>query len=381
MLIEPHGGELINKVATDDTELLQQAENFTAITLSLRDLTEVENIATGLYSPLQGFMGQQDYKSVVEDMELENGLPWTIPVVLGVSKEKADRLEVGKRVALTDSEGEIYAVLNLSQKYNYDKEKEAQAVYQTTEIKHPGVKNLYERGEVLLAGEINLLRRISHDKFNQYRRDPQEVRKIFAEKGWDKVVGFQTRNPIHRAHEYIQKCALEICDGLLLSPLVGETKSSDVPVEYRIKSYEVVKDSIYPKNRVALSVFPAAMRYAGPREAVFHAICRKNYGCNYFIVGRDHAGVGDYYGTYQAQELFNQFDSEQLGVKPLCFDYSFYCKKCNSMATAKTCPHDSKHHISLSGTKVRKMLKKGKRPPKELTRPEVSEVLIKGMAQ
>ena len=382
MLIEAHGGKLVNRIVegVKKEELLKKAETMPKIKLSIRDLTEIENIASGLYSPLEGFMVEADYNSVIEKMYLTNGLPWTIPVVLGVSREKADELEVGTDVALADNKGTIYAVLHLEDKYTYNKEREAELVYKTVEDKHPGVVKVYERGEVLLGGKISLLRRIEHKLFNEYRLDPKDVRELIKEKGWNRVVGFQTRNPIHRAHEYIQKCALEICDGLLLTPLVGKTKSSDIPVEYRIKSYEVVMDKIYPNDRTALAVFPAAMRYAGPKEAVFHALCRKNYGCTHFIVGRDHAGVGDYYGTYEAQEMFDNFKTEEIGIEPLRFEHSFYCKECESMATAKTCPHDKDEHIFLSGTKVRKLLREGKRPPKEMTRPEVANVLIKGIA-
>lgn len=381
-MIAPHGGKLVNRIVEGEEreQLLAEAEDMPALALDTRELTEAENIATGLYSPLQGFMKEEDYTKVVEDMYLSDGRVWTIPVVLGVDESKVRSLSVGEDIALTDSNGKIYAILHLDDKYYVDKEKEARLVYKTTDREHPGVANVYQRGDVLLGGDITMLNRIKHGLFNKYRRDPAEVRNYIQDKGWKRVVGFQTRNPIHRAHEYLQKCSLEIVDGLLLSPLVGETKSSDIPVEYRIESYEVVMNDIYPRDRIFLSVFPAAMRYAGPREAVFHALCRKNYGCTHFIVGRDHAGVGDYYGTYEAQEMFDNFSSEEIGITPLRFEYSFYCKKCKSMATTKTCPHDSEEHIGLSGTKVRRLLREGKRPPVEMTRPEVADVLIRGMA-
>nr|WP_027339427.1 sulfate adenylyltransferase [Halonatronum saccharophilum] len=383
MLIEPHGGELINRIVEREqlAHILEGNKNLKKLALSLRDLTEAENIATGLYSPLEGFMTEKDYLKVVEEMHLDNGLAWTIPVVLGVDEEKAKEFEPGDDILLTDYDGVEYGVLFLDDMYTYDKVKEAKLVYKTDEREHPGVANLYKRGNVLLGGKISLFKRVEHGLFNNYRLDPKDTRALIEEKGWKRVVGFQTRNPIHRAHEYIQKCALEICDGLLLTPLVGETKGSDVPVEYRIESYEVVMNRIYPQDRTGLSVFPAAMRYAGPREAVFHALCRQNMGCSYFIVGRDHAGVGDYYGTYDSQEIFHEFAFCEIGIEPLCFEHAFYCKKCGSMATAKTCPHDSEHHISLSGTKVRSLLSAGKRPPEELTRPEVADVLIRGMAK
>ncbi|MDI3548498.1 MAG: sulfate adenylyltransferase [Halanaerobiales bacterium] len=381
-MIEPHGGKLINRIVLDSKrdELLVKAVKMPKLVLSKRDLTEAENIATGLYSPLTGFMNEEDYNSVLEEMRLADGTVWTIPVVLGVSRQEAEQLVIGTDVALTGKSGRIYAILHLEDKFQPDKKREAELVYKTRDETHPGVANLYRRGEVLLGGTISMLNRIEHKLFNQYRVDPAQVRKDFAARGWKRVVGFQTRNPIHRAHEYLQKCALEITDGLFLSPLVGETKSTDIPVEYRIESYEVVMDKIYPPSRVYLAVFPAAMRYAGPREAIFHALCRKNYGCTHFIVGRDHAGVGDYYGTYEAQEIFDQFKDEEIGITPLRFEYSFYCTKCESMATSKTCPHDKKFHIGLSGTRVRAMLREGKRPPKEMTRPEVADVLIRGMA-
>ncbi|MCF8001919.1 MAG: sulfate adenylyltransferase [Halanaerobiales bacterium] len=383
MMISAHGGKLVNKVVDgqEREELLNKAKSMVHVSLSNRDLVEVENIATGLYSPIEGFMNEEDYKSVVENMRLADGTVWTIPVVLGVTEEKTKNIEVGNRIALTDNKDKVYAVMDVEDIYKYDQKREAQKVYKTTSSEHPGVENVYSRGDYHIGGEIHLLERIQHDKFNEYRLDPKDVRKYIEDKGWDRVVGFQTRNPIHRAHEYLQKCSLEIVDGLLLSPLVGETKSSDIPVDYRIESYEVVMDKIYPKGRVFLSVFPAAMRYAGPREAVFHSLCRKNYGCTHFIVGRDHAGVGDYYGTYEAQEMFDNFTKEEIGITPLRFEYSFYCEKCKTMATTKTCPHDSEHHIGLSGTKVRRLLREGKRPPEEMTRPEVADVLIRGMAE
>ncbi|MCF8008657.1 MAG: sulfate adenylyltransferase [Halanaerobiales bacterium] len=382
-MIAAHGGKLINKIleGKEREELLAKATNMFHLKVNQYDLIETENIAIGLYSPIEGFMNKEDYNSVVQNMRLSNGTVWTIPIVLGVNQSELENIEIGEQIALTDNKENIYAVMDIEDIYEYDKRKEAKNVYKTDSSKHPGVKNVYKRGQFHLGGKIYLLNRINHQKFNQYRLDPIEVRKQIKEQGWQRVVGFQTRNPIHRAHEYLQKCSLEITDGLLLSPLVGETKSSDIPVDYRIESYQVMIDKIYPKNKVFLAVFPAAMRYAGPREAIFHSLCRKNYGCTHFIVGRDHAGVGDYYGTYDAQKIFDNFKQEEIKIVPLRFEYSFYCKKCKSMATTKTCPHDSDHHIGLSGTKVRKLLKEGKRPPKEMTRPEVADVLIKGMKE
>lgn len=380
-MIEAHGGKLINRIlkGKDREELLSKLDSMPELVLSTRDLTEAENISTGLYSPLQGFMVEEDYRMVLEKMRLADGTVWSLPIVLGIKEEEAKRFNIDDDIALKSTDGKAYGVLHLKDIYRVDKKKETELIYKTSDAKHPGVANIYKRGEVLLGGKISMLNRLEYKMFNNYRLDPRDIREYIKSKGWKSVVGFQTRNPIHRAHEYLQKCALEIVDGLLLSPLVGETKSSDIPVEYRIRSYEVLLDKIYPRDRVFLAVFPAAMRYAGPREAVFHAICRKNYGCTHFIIGRNHAGIGNYYDTYEAQRIFDNFSAEELGIIPLKFEYAFYCTKCKSMATKKTCPHEDKYHISLSGTKIRSFLKNGRRPPKEMTRPEVADVLIEAM--
>lgn len=382
-MIKPHGGRLVNKEVSGAKRenILEYIEEMPLLKLSRRDLMELENIGIGLYSPLEGFMNEEEYNGVVEEMRLPDGTVWPLPVVLGVSKNKAAALKIGSKIALASQAGKVYGILKLEDKFIPDKEKEAEYVYRTRDKKHPGVAAMDRRGEVLLGGGLILVNRLTDLSFASYRHDPIDVRREFCKRGWKQVAAFQTRNPIHRAHEYLQRCALEITDGLFLSPLVGETKSSDIPAKYRIKSYEVVIDKIYPSSRVYLTVFPVAMRYAGPREAVFHALCRKNYGCTHFIVGRDHAGVGNYYGTYDAQLIFDEFDKEEIGITPLKFEYSFYCTKCQGMATAKTCPHEKSYQISLSGTRVRELLRQGERPPVEITRPEVVDVLIEAMAQ
>ncbi len=381
--IEPHGGKLVNRILEDREreEVARKAPELERITLNDREISDLELIAIGGFSPLEGFMCRDDYHSTIDTMTLKNGLPWTIPVTLSTSRENADRLKEGEDVALADADGEILAVLHLEEIFPHDKEKEALQVYGTTEDAHPGVKKVYEMGDVLLGGRVSVLKRPEHKDFTRYRLDPCETRALFKERGWKRIVGFQTRNPIHRAHEYLQKCALEAVDGLMIHPLVGETKKDDIPADVRMRCYEALMENYYPKDRVLLAVFPAAMRYAGPREAVFHAIIRKNYGCTHFIVGRDHAGVGNYYGTFDAHYIFDEFDPQAIGITPLFFDYTFFCKKCGSMASYKTCPHDSSDHITLSGTKVREMLREGKTPPPEFSRPEVAKILIEAMRQ
>jgi sulfate adenylyltransferase len=351
-LIPPHGGKLVNRLAAEPamSRLAAEAEGLPKIALDVQQQCDVEMIAIGAFSPLEGFMGAKDYRSVCEHMRLAGSrLPWPIPILCPVDAAVARAIKLGQRVCLTDDQARPLAVLTVREKFARDKDIEIEVICAN-----------YDVG------------------FERYRLPPAETRRIFAERGWKTVVAFQTRNPIHRAHEYLTKCALEICDGLLIHPLVGHTKSDDISAEVRMKCYEHLIDNYYNKQRVLLSVMPAAMRYAGPREAILHAIIRKNYGCTHFIVGRDHAGVGSYYGTYDAQRIFDEIDAQTLGIVPLKFEHSVWCNKCQSMVSAKTCPHGKESHVFLSGTKVREMLKAGQLPPSEFTRPEIARILMEG---
>lgn len=377
-LIEAHGGTLINRVVEgkERQELDTKSKELKQVKLNAREISDLEMIAVGAFSPLEGFMCKDDYHSTMDTMTIKGGIPWTIPVTLSVTVEEANLFKADEDLSLVDDSDNILAVLHLEEIFDIDKEKEALEVYGTTEDAHPGVANVYKMKDKLLGGRISLLKRTEYDKFNDNRMDPVETRAFFKEKGWRRVVGFQTRNPIHRAHEYIQKCALETVDGLMIHPIVGETKGDDIPADVRMECYDALMDNYFPNDRVALVVLPAAMRYAGPKEAIFHALIRKNYGCTHFIVGRDHAGVGDYYGTFDAHYIFDEFDEDAIGIRPMFFDYTFYCKKCGGMASFKSCPHSSDEHISLSGTKVRAMLVDGIEPPPEFSRPEVAKILI-----
>ncbi len=380
--IAPHGGTLVNLLATgrEAEQLADRAEHHPKIRVGERELSDLEMLTVGALSPLTGFVREHDYHSILESMHLSSGLPWTIPVTLSLDQDEVKRIGGADAVTLLSAQSDRpLAVLEVEEVFRRDREKEALAVFGTQDLDHPGVRALHEAGDFYLAGTVRALRLPEHRTFARYRLTPAETRAEFERRGWRTVVGFQTRNPIHRAHEYIQKCALEIVDGLLVHPLVGATKGDDVPAEVRMRCYEALFAEYYPKDRAMIAVFPAAMRYAGPKEAIWHAIARKNYGCTHFIVGRDHAGVGSYYGTYDAQKIFDEFEPGELGITPLRFEHSFYCRKCEAMGSPKTCPHGDEHRVILSGTKVREMLRAGKRPPVEFSRPEVADILIEAM--
>jgi sulfate adenylyltransferase len=365
-LIAPHGGTLLSLTGERPANL----DSLETVEVSPRELADLDMLASGALSPLRGFMGQADYARVLDEMRLADGTLWALPVTLAVASPPR-----GDVVALTDEAGTPYATLAVEEVFSYDPRHEAERCFRTTEEAHPGVARIYEQPRLYVSGEVTVFER-PEPAFAELALDPADTRRAFAERGWKRIAGFQTRNPIHRAHEYVTKSALETVDGLLVHPLVGETKSDDVPVAVRVDCYRALLDGYYPANRTLLSAFPAAMRYGGPREAVWHAICRKNYGCSHFIVGRDHAGVGSYYGTYDAQLIFDEFPAADLGIEPLMFEHSFFCRRCDTMASGKTCPHGPDEHVFLSGTKVREMLGRGERPPLEFTRPEVADILI-----
>ncbi|TCP70477.1 sulfate adenylyltransferase [Baia soyae] len=382
-MIQPHGGTLVSREVsdTDKEKWLQKKGQYPVVTISERTFSDLYCIATGVFSPLTGFLTEADYSSVLTDMRLCNGLVWSIPITLSIPPGQKDEISSSEYVFMQRKDKSIVGVVGVESIYQVDQQKEAQYIYRTTDPNHPGVRNLLQQSSLYLGGAIWLWQRPTLDPFTNYHLTPSYTRNYFQQQQWNTIVGFQTRNPVHRAHEYIQKAALETVDALFLHPLVGETKADDIPAQVRMKSYETILEHYYPTERVLLGVFPAAMRYAGPREAIFHAIARKNYGCTHFIIGRDHAGVGSYYGTYDAQHIFKELSPDDLGIQPLFFEHSFYCRRCLGMASYKTCPHSDEDHVILSGTKVRKMLTAGEVPPPEFSRPEVVRVLINGLAK
>jgi sulfate adenylyltransferase len=376
-MITPHGGRLVDQLLDEASarRRLAAASDAAHIRLDARQASDVHCIAIGAFSPLRGFMGSTDHGSVCRDMRLHDGTVWSLPVVLAVDEQRAAGRRTGETLVLEDPDGAPLALLAVSEVFRVDVDAEVEACFGTGDVAHPGVAARREQGAFCIAGEVWALR-VPVSPFSDYDLTPAQSRERFAQLGWRTVVAFQTRNPVHRAHEYLQKVALELVDGLFLQPLVGETKGDDIPAAVRMRCYETLLAGYYPHDRVVLGTFPAAMRYAGPREAIFHAIVRKNYGCTHLIVGRDHAGVGNYYGSYDAQLIFDRFDQAELGITPLKFEHTFWCHTCEGMASPRTCPHGDDQHLVLSGTRVREMLARGEMPPQEFTRPEIARILI-----
>lgn len=379
-LVPPHGGQL-NPLLMEGEELEEErekAKSLPSIYLTSRETSDLIMMAMGAFSPLEGFMGKDDYTGVVENRHMADGTLWPVPITLSASKEQAESLAINSEIALVDEESnELMGSMKVTEKFTYDKNLEAKHVFRTEDDAHPGVAKLLAQKEFLLAGPVKAFSEGPYPRlYGKHFGRPAETRKIFEERDWSTVAAFQTRNPIHRSHEYCTKIALEVCDGLLIHPLVGKLKADDIPAEVRMKCYEVLMKNYYPQDRVVLKVYPMEMRYAGPREAILHAIFRQNYGCSHLIVGRDHAGVGDYYGPFDAQKIFDEIDEDELHLKPLKIDWTFWCSKCDGMASMKTCPHDKKDRVLISGTDLRKMLANGQMPPKEFSRPEVIEILI-----
>lgn len=374
-MIAPHGGKLIDRTLSEEEKdkAKEQAKTLPPIQLTADLVSDVENIAFGVFSPLKGFLGKEDYQSVLNHMRLANDLPWTIPIVLDVSRDEAGNLKEGQEVALLNPDGEPIAILDLEERFEYDKDELAEKVFQTSDPAHPGVAKVEEMKDILFAGKIRLIQE-SPTPFAKYKLKPLETRILFKEKGWRTVVGFQTRNTPHIGHEYVQKTALTFTDGIFVNPVIGRKKKGDFKDEVILASYDELIRNYYLRERAVVVILQMEMRYAGPREAIHHAIIRKNFGCTHIIIGRDHAGVGNYYPPYAAQDIFEEFPD--LVIIPLFFKSFYYCKKCQSVVNEKICPHPPSEHINFSGTKIREMLIQGKLPPPQLMRPEVAKIII-----
>ncbi|MFC1497269.1 sulfate adenylyltransferase [Verrucomicrobiota bacterium] len=376
-LVRPHGGKLKPLFSEENLDKIKkEAESLPKVKMTSKEVSDLIMMAMGAFSPLDGFMKQDDYSGVVNSMKLAGGVLWPIPVTLAIGSEDAKNVSEGQDVALVDGEtDEIMGVMTVEEKYSYDKEKEAQQVFKTADKEHPGVNRIYTQGDIYLGGPVKALSEGKYPKeFAEFAR-PAETRKIFEDLGWSTVTAFQTRNPMHRSHEYLAKIALEVSDGVFIHPIVGALKPGDIPAETRMKCYHALLDNYFLKDRVVLKVYPMEMRYGGPKEAVLHAIIRQNFGCSHLIIGRDHAGVGSYYGAFDAQNIFDELPPGALEIKPLKLDWTFWCYKCGEMASLKTCPHDKEDRCLISGTELRRMLAEGEKPPAEFSRPVVLDIL------
>ncbi|MGB8953452.1 MAG: sulfate adenylyltransferase [Candidatus Aminicenantales bacterium] len=374
-MIQPHGGKLVDRILKGESreQALERARNLPSVRLDSESVSDVENIAFGVYSPLEGFLGKEDFCYILNQMRLSSDYPWTVPIVLDVDKEEAKKFREEEDILLVNDAGDPIAILHLEEVYEYNKEEMAKKVFQTMDVSHPGVAKVKQMKEFLLAGKIDLIQE-SPTPFSRYRLSPKETRILFREKGWRTVVGFQTRNTPHIGHEYVQKTALTFTDGIFINPVIGRKKKGDFKDEVILASYEELIKNYYLKERAVMAILQMEMRYAGPREAIHHAIIRKNFGCTHIIIGRDHAGVGNYYSPYAAQDIFDEFPD--LGIVPLFFKSFYYCKKCRSVVNEKTCPHPPSEQVQFSGTKIRDMLVRGEYPPPELVRPEVAKIIM-----
>jgi len=372
-MIEPHGGELINRVVGNkrEAQLRSEVPEESALDLDNPGYKDFINISNGRYSPLEGFLSQNDFLKVINDMTLEDGTVWPLPIVLDISPEKADTVQPGGQVGLNDPTGRLVGVLNIEDIYKYNNNKVAKKVFGTNDLDHPGVNDLFKREDYFVGGNVLAF---EEERYNQHDLLPKETRVLFEHRGWETVVGFQTRNAPHRAHEYIQKSGLELTDGLLVQPKLGAKKEGDYRDDVILGTYKTLLENYYAEEQSALSVFPSRMNYADPREAVFDALIRKNQGCSHFVVGRDHAGVGNYYGKFEAQEIIREIDC--VGITPLFYGYSFYCSKCDGMTSEKICPHPEEDQIHPSGTKIRNMIKSGSKPSQKIMRPEVAQYIM-----
>jgi len=368
---KPHGGKLINrhiKKSSIDTKGHKKFEINTNIS------EDILNIANGVFSPLKGFLCRNDLENVISNKRLTDDTPWTIPIILDFNKKELNGIKDGDKVLLKNNESGLLALLEIEEIYTIDKKKLAQEVYSTKEIEHPGVANIYKLKDTLIGGKISLLENKKRE-FDEYNLTPKETRFLFKEKKWREIVAFQTRNPPHIGHEYVQKTALTFVDGLFINPIIGKKKVGDFRDEVILASYDTLMKYYYLKNRAVMSILRTSMKYAGPREAIHHAIMRKNFGCTHFIVGRDHAGVGNYYGPYDAHDIFSEFPD--LGIIPVFFRSFSRCTKCGSVVNDKICPHDQKYHINFSGKKIRELLNNGKIPPEDMMRKEVADTILK----
>jgi len=378
-LVPPHGGQLkpLLLKGKELREAFRKAKTLSKVRMTTRERDDLIMMGIGAFTPLRAFMGKVDWQRVCDEMRMADGTFWPIPITLSVTREVARGLQEGQELALIDGEnGGLMGSMLLKEKYSIDKVYECQQVFKTDDMNHPGVAKVMAQPDVNIAGPVKVFSEGGYrEKFEGIYATPEETRRLFEERSWRTIVALQLRNPMHRSHEYLAKIALEVCDGLFIHQLIGKLKEGDIPTDVRVKCVDVLVENYFPKDRVIQKGYPLEMRYAGPREALLHAIFRQNYGATHLIVGRDHAGVGEYYGPFDAQEIFDKIPTDALLIKPLKFDLTFYCYKCKGMASRKTCPHRKEDHLILSGTLLRTMLMEGKAVPEEFSRPEVLAIL------